>query len=622
MPVIFASLNVGLHAQQACGYNGARRFRAIARGVQQAFERVKVDAMGLVEVGDCVDGLPAQQAAELIDSIRAQMHRTDLVVHADATGHPYILLSKAESNVDVRDVRIVRGFVHQKERKALRATLVDADGGVDLWLVHLASSIEKRLTMRVREQMLDILATNTPTVVAGDINTPECILRQWMDDNDATNSLSLACSGASPTLHGDFTISNNVMMWQTEHQVGKSFQDDHLQPADCVSDAHDMVCVVLITVDTTDATALGDQPEGEPSPSDNPTTADAAEFGLSSRFREEAGRVVSQTRQALLEAEEEAVDWAAASEEEVAAARRGRSRSRSPNRWCPSPRSERHSQYPHHSPCCYHRHSGPEMSSEFLAAMQDMLWPMQVQERDRPADLLSFESPLSPTVRMAPREATVGVVSLILALRQVALDRREAQGRSSDTPLTYSEVGVVLEFWRGKFNEQTLTQEQAERDAMDGYSPADVRKRMRSRFTTYISRVLGNRKLGMALITVGFDVDLNTLANAYLQATSVGDGSSSADRDLRRRVLAMRAWYRWGRQLDKGLESGEVEWDSLRPIAQAAWEWHAKGWSAQASDSLTQEYGHGMLRTGRDGGSSLGQRASGSVVDRMRPKCL
>ena len=110
--------------------------------------------------------------------------------------------------------------------------------------------------MRVREQTLDILATNTPTVVAGDINTPECILRQWMDDNDATNSLSLACSGASPTLHGDFTISNNVMMWQTEHQVGKSFQDDHLQPADCVSDAHDMVCVVLMTVDTTDATAL------------------------------------------------------------------------------------------------------------------------------------------------------------------------------------------------------------------------------------------------------------------------------------------------------------------------------------------------------------------------------
>ena len=78
--------------------------------------------------------------------------------------------------------------------------------------------------MRVREQTLDILAKNTPTVVAGDINTPECILRQWMDDNDATNSLSLACSGASPTLHGDFTISNNVMMWQTAHQVGKSFE--------------------------------------------------------------------------------------------------------------------------------------------------------------------------------------------------------------------------------------------------------------------------------------------------------------------------------------------------------------------------------------------------------------
>ena len=40
----------------------------------------------------------------------------------------------------------------------MRATLVDADGGVDLWLVHLASSIEKRLTMRVREQMLLLAA--------------------------------------------------------------------------------------------------------------------------------------------------------------------------------------------------------------------------------------------------------------------------------------------------------------------------------------------------------------------------------------------------------------------------------------------------------------------------------
>ena len=331
MPVIFASLNVGLHAQQACGHNGARRFRAIARGVQQAFERVKVHVMGLVEVGDSVDGLPAQQAAELIDSIRAQMHRTDLVVHADAAGHPYILLSKADSNVDIRDVRIVRGFVHQRERKALRATLADADGGVDLWLVHLVSSIEKRLTMRVREQMLAILATSRPTVIAGDINTPECILRQWMDDNDATYSPSLACSGASPTLHGDFTISNNVMMWQTDHQVGKSFQADHLQPADCVSDAHDMVCVVLTIVETADATVLGGCSEEEASPSDDPTTADAAELGLSSRFRDEAVRAVSQTRRVLLQAEADSVDWASASDEERAAPSRGRSRSRSPS---------------------------------------------------------------------------------------------------------------------------------------------------------------------------------------------------------------------------------------------------------------------------------------------------
>ena len=146
---------------------------------------------------------------------------------------------------------------------------------------------------------------------------------------------------------------------------------------------------------------------------------------------------------------------------------------------------------------------------------------------------------------------------------------------------------------------------------------------MRSRFTSYMSRALGSRTLGMALITVGFSIDLRTLANAYARATTPdADASSSADRDLRRRVLAMRAWYRWGRQLYNGVESGEVEWDSLGPTAQEAWKWYSRGWSAQESDRLTQEYGHGMLRTGRDRGTVLGQQATGSVADRMRSELL
>ena len=126
---------------------------------------------------------------------------------------------------------------------------------------------------------------------------------------------------------------------------------------------------------------------------------------------------------------------------------------------------------------------------------------------------------------------------------------------------------------------------------------------MRSRFNSYMSRALGSRTLGMALITVGFNVDLHTLANAYARATSAdADASSSADRDLRRRVLAMREWFRWGRRLYNGLRSGEVEWDSLGPTAQEAWEWYANGWSAEECDTLSREYGHGMLRTGRDRG--------------------
>ena len=133
MTVIFASLNIGLPRSQACGRNAQRRFRAIARAVQQAFEVVKVDAMGLVEVGDAVQGLPGREAAELLEIIRAQMAHIQLVVHADATGHPYMLLSKAGSNANLTDVRVQKGFVDQDYRKALRATLREADGDVDLW---------------------------------------------------------------------------------------------------------------------------------------------------------------------------------------------------------------------------------------------------------------------------------------------------------------------------------------------------------------------------------------------------------------------------------------------------------------------------------------------------------
>ena len=272
--VVFASLNIGLQRLQACGRNAVRRFRGIARWVQQAFQRVKVDAMGLVEVGDAHQGLPEHAAAQLLDTIREHMQDIQLVVHANATGHPYMLLSKEGSHANFADVCIV-----QTERKALRARLTWADGDVDLWLVKLASSPRQRLTMRVRQEMLSHLTTGRPTVIAGDINIPEFVLRQWMQNDGAIFSPSLACSGATPALHGDYTIATNVFMRRREHQIGISFKDARVQWADCGSDAHDMVCVVLSMSDTTDAAELGDRPEEEASSSTNPTTADAAELG-------------------------------------------------------------------------------------------------------------------------------------------------------------------------------------------------------------------------------------------------------------------------------------------------------------------------------------------------------
>ena len=269
------------------------------------------------------------------------------------------------------------------------------------------------------------------------------------------------------------------------------------------------------------------------------------------------------------------------------------------------------------------------MPKDFLEAMQAMFLPVELHECDHPADILRYESSLGPTVRMAPLDATIQIAYLIMALRQIALDRRVAEARSLGTspvdanvPLTRDEVGIVMASWKKKFMEQTLTRAQAEQDDSEGYTSSEKRKRMRGRWYTYMSRVLGNRKLGMALITLGFEVDLKKLATVYAQTAVDGDASSLPSSDLRQRTLAMRSWYRWGRQLYRSVESNEVAWNSLGPTAQNAWRWYYHGWSAQESDRLTQEYGHGMLRTGREDGSFLGQEARGSVVDRMRPEFL
>ena len=181
-----------------------------------------------------------------------------------------------------------------------------------------------------------------------------------------------------------------------------------------------------------------------------------------------------------------------------------------------------------------------DLPRDFLVAMQDMFLPVELHECDRPADILRYESSLSPTVRMAPLDATIQIAYLILALRQIALDRRVAEARSLGTspvdanvPLTRDEVGIVMASWKNKFMEQTLTREQAEQDDKEGCSSKEKRKRMRGRWFAYQERLLGNRKLGMALITLGFDVDLKKLATVYAQTTADGDASSLPSRDLR-----------------------------------------------------------------------------------------
>ena len=77
-------------------------------------------------------------------------------------------------------------------------------------------------------------------------------------------------------------------MWSTPHRVGRSFDQAGVLPIDSVSDAHDMVCVVLATIDspgdlvTTGATELGYHAESTALPTDFPITTDAAELGCHS----------------------------------------------------------------------------------------------------------------------------------------------------------------------------------------------------------------------------------------------------------------------------------------------------------------------------------------------------
>ena len=391
-----------------------------------------------------------------------------------------------------------------------------------------------------------------------------------------------------------------------------------------------------------DAVALHDatnpvaHPEGETPLTEDSATADAEELGRAmdplcdlhldpseaARFRKEAVRALSQMQQALLQAAADSADSThrRARMMPITHGQHG-GRSRSPKRWRPSSRAKSYSPSPARSPACPVFVGGQELPLDFLANLQDLLWPVNFHLRDRPPDLLSFDSSLSPTMGMAPLEANTSVAALILVLRQVALDRRVAEARNtnalpvapnSDRPLTRKEMGWVLDFWMSKFLERTLTQEQAAQDLIDGLNSEETQKRMRSRFYSYRSRALGNHKLGMALITMGFNVDLDTLASVYARATSDGDASSLASNRLRKHVLSMRSWYRWGRQLYSSVESNHVAWESLGPTAKNAWKWYCYGWSANECDKLTEECGRGVLK----------KQAAGSAVDRMRSEFL
>jgi len=97
MTISFASLNIGLQRAQAKGHNRQRRFNAVAQGVRRAFLEAEVDAVGLVEVGDKMEGLPQEQADQLLRTIRAHLKEIQLRAHVCAEDHAYMLLSKVGS---------------------------------------------------------------------------------------------------------------------------------------------------------------------------------------------------------------------------------------------------------------------------------------------------------------------------------------------------------------------------------------------------------------------------------------------------------------------------------------------------------------------------------------------
>ena len=187
-----------------------------------------------------------------------------------------------------------------------------------------------------------------------------------------------------------------------------------------------------------DAVALHDatnpvaHPEGETPLIEDSATADVKELGgamdplcdlhldpsEAARVRKEAVRALSQMQQALLQAAADSADSTHRRARMMPITHgQHRGRSRSPRRWRPSSRSEGYSPSPDRSLGSPVLVGGQELPLDFLANLQDLLWPVKFHERDRPADLLSFNSSLSPTVRMARLDGTVSVAALILALR-------------------------------------------------------------------------------------------------------------------------------------------------------------------------------------------------------------
>ena len=436
-------------------------------------------------------------------------------------------------------------------------------------------------------------------------------------------------------------------MWTAPQSVGKSFDNAGTRPMDSVSDAHDMVCVVLqkvpapgdiVTSLLSGITAL---------PSDSPITIDADEldyhpapFDAASpvttlqlqpaervQLREDATIAVAHVQQVLVQAAESS-DVHADSPIPPSSPAQRHERSRSPSHWerdwsaAPSPLREYSPSPTRKSVFVGER----ELPVDFVEAMQELLWPVTFQERERPADLLTFDSSLDPVICADSLEATIGVAALCLTLRNARLDFRALQAfanqtfpaiPTSDSPLTFEEKGCVMDFWKKKLSEQALTKQQAHEDSKGKYTKNQMRKRERSRWHTYQSRALAHRKLVWALITCGFDVDLPKLATAYAAATVDNDASSLPPPGMRQRVLKMRAWHRWGRQLYNSVKSEQVPWDSLAPSAQKAGGGYYSGQAGTECDQLTHEYGHGMLRTGPAQASFVGQQATGSTVHRM-----